>query len=80
MSTVAVARVWKHTSGLTASVRGACPWTTEADKLNWKMVNVGWTVVHPDGTSGLGRKPFLTREGAQDWCDKNPTFPGMGAM
>jgi hypothetical protein len=37
----------------------------------------GWTVAHPDGTRGLGRPPFATREAAQAWCDANPYFPGM---
>lgn len=42
-----------------------------------ERVEEGWTVEHPDGTRGLGRPPFKTQEEAQDWCDKNPHFPGM---
>lgn len=41
------------------------------------MDTVGFTVLHPDGTTGLGCKPFETREQAQWWCDVNPNFPGM---
>lgn len=37
----------------------------------------GWTVRHPDGTVGLGRPPFKTKEVAQAWVDANPRFPGM---
>lgn len=49
---------------------------------SWKpadavLVDAGWTVLHPDGTSGLGRLPFATQAEAQAWCDAHPTFPGM---
>lgn len=37
----------------------------------------GWTLLHPDGTTGLGRPPFATREDAQEWADLHPNFPGM---
>ena len=42
-----------------------------------EKVDGGWTVQHPDGTSGLGRVPFASRDEAQAWCDANPNFPGM---
>ena len=77
MSRVIEHMVWKHTTGRTASTRGACPWTRESEKDDWAMVPAGFTVLHPDGTTGLGCPPFLTRAGAQDWCDKNPNFKGM---
>lgn len=38
---------------------------------------MGWTVQHPDGTVGLGRPAFATREEAQAWVDAHPNFPGM---
>jgi hypothetical protein len=41
------------------------------------LVDKGWTVEHPDGTSGLGRAPFATQAEAQAWCDAHPNFPGM---
>jgi hypothetical protein len=71
------AKRWRHTSGRAASVYGACPWTSEADEPNWEIETAGWTVQHPDGTTGIGRVPFATREEAQAWCDANPRFPGM---
>lgn len=37
----------------------------------------GWTMRHPDGSSGIGKVPFATREEAQEWCDVHPTFQGM---
>jgi hypothetical protein len=77
MSRVIEHMVWKHTSGRTASTRGACPWTRDSERNDWSMDLAGFTVLHPDGTTGLGRPPFLTREDAQAWCDKNPNFKGM---
>lgn len=72
------ARRYRHsTSGLTASPYGAAPWRSEADRENWKLEAVGWTVAHPDGTIGLARQPFATREDAQAWVDVHPTFSGM---
>jgi len=51
---------------------------------SWKpetavLVEAGWTVAHDDGTTGIGRKPFATKEEAQAWCDANPRFRGMGS-
>lgn len=37
----------------------------------------GWTVQHPDGTTGLARRPFETESEAQAWCDAHPNFKGM---
>jgi hypothetical protein len=71
------AKVWRHTSGRTASVCGACPWTSEAERAAWALVVVGWTIQHADGTRGIGRVPFKTREEAQAWIDAHPRFPGM---
>jgi len=71
------ALVWKHTSGRTASVGGAVPWAWRGEADQWKMEQVGFTVRHPDGTTGIGRPPFATREEAQAWVDAHPKFPGM---
>jgi hypothetical protein len=76
-STPIEARAWRHSSGKTASLYGAVPWLSEADRPNWTVETTGWTVKHRDGTVGLGRKPFITREEAQAWCDANPRFSGM---
>jgi hypothetical protein len=77
MSTPIPYRFWLHTSGRTASMGGAVPWVTPSDEANWTAQEQGWTVRHPDGTTGLGRKPFATKEEAQTWCDAHPRFPGM---
>lgn len=60
-------KVWRHTSGRTASIYGACPWTgrpgdTQAD---WQMETWGWTWENSNGTIGLGRVPAKTREEAE---------------
>lgn len=31
-------------TGLTASIYGAAPWTSEADAKNWRVMENGWTV------------------------------------
>ena len=41
------------------------------------LITQGFTVEHPDGTTGLGRKAFDTESEAQAWCDANPRFRGM---
>lgn len=70
-------RRWRHTSGRTASPYGAAPYVSDADKADWTLETVGWTVRHPDGTIGLARPPFGSEAEAQAWVDANPTFPGM---
>ncbi|USN15903.1 hypothetical protein PAPPERLAPAPP_01610 [Brevundimonas phage vB_BpoS-Papperlapapp] len=71
-------RVWRNTrTERTAGVFGAVPWVSDAEKHEWELVTVGWTVRHPDGTTGVGRFAFQTKDEAQAWVDKNPNFPGM---
>lgn len=70
-------RVYVHTSGRRASPYGSAPWLSDAGKAEWTLVDEGFTVRHPDGTIGLGRKPFTTAEEAQAWVDAHPRFPGM---
>ncbi len=77
MGEVIESRRWRHTSGRTASPYGSAPWLSEADRANWALEVVGFTIKHPDGTTGIGRAPFATREEAQAWIDANPHFPGM---
>jgi hypothetical protein len=84
MGDVIEARRWRHTgnaanpaTGRTASPYGAAPWLSENDRSAWTLEVVGWTIKHPDGTVGLGREPFATKEAAQAWADANPNFKGM---
>ena len=64
------ARHWLHPiSGFRASIYGAIPWTTEAERSDWRIVERGytWEVVDTFGstTVGLGRKPAATLAEAQ---------------
>jgi hypothetical protein len=59
------ARRWRHTSGRSASVYGALPWTSDAGKAEWTMETSGWTWRMSNGTVGLGRVPAATREEAE---------------
>jgi hypothetical protein len=74
---VVEARQWRHRSGRTASVYGSTPWLSESDRSSWDLEVVGYTVKHPDGTVGLGRPPFASKDEAQAWIDANPHFRGM---
>lgn len=59
-------RVWvNRVTGQRASIYGAAPWTSEADRANWEMVNQGFTWELSNGTVGLGRVPASTREEAE---------------
>ena len=66
---------WQHDNGSTASIYGACPWTSESDKPHWKLVNVGWTVRdNVANTVGFGRPPYRTRKEAQAFADRLFSF------
>lgn len=62
---------YRHPDGRTASLYGAHPGP------GFEVVTKGWTIRHPDGTEGIGRKPFETQAEAQAWIDANPHFRGM---
>ena len=74
---VVPAKHWKNKlTGATASIHGSVPWRG-ADKEDWEVVEAGFTISWPDGTFGIGREPFASRERAQRWVDEHPKFPGM---
>ena len=70
--TVIESRRWKNQeTGATASPYGACPWVSDSDRENWTMETVGWTVRNnQEGTIGVGRLPWKTREESQAFADK----------
>lgn len=68
--TVIPSRRWLHTSGRTASLYGACPWTSDADKGNWTVETSGFTIQNPDGTIGCGKPASATVEEAQALADR----------
>lgn len=75
MSRVIPATTLRHkATGVTISPYSVLPFGAPDD---WERVESGFTVAHPDGTTGLGRMPFATAAEAQAWCDANPRFPGM---
>jgi hypothetical protein len=65
-------RRWVHRGGRTASIYGAVPWTgVPGDREeDWHMEHAGWTIQWSDGTVGIGRVPFETREQAEAWLEK----------
>lgn len=68
---VVESRVWKRDDGAKASIYGACPWASDAEKPRWQVVGQGWTLRNlRSGTVGTGRVPYATREEAQRACDE----------
>ena len=62
---------YKHVSGRTASMWGAAPWTSEADRANWTLVPSGWDIIWTgDGTFGRCKPPFKTKEEADAFAAK----------
>jgi hypothetical protein len=48
-------------NGATASIYGACPYTSDSDKHNWSVKIEGYTIRNNDtGAIGLGKSPFKT--------------------
>jgi hypothetical protein len=71
-------KVWRnYITGQTASVCGAVPYHNAAECAEWQIVTRGWTIEHDDGTRGIGRVPFETREAAEAWIAAHPKFRGM---
>lgn len=66
------ARHWVNLrNGRTASVYGALPYTSNAEKADWEVQENGWTWQNDNGTIGLGRVPAKTREEAEEVMRKN---------
>jgi hypothetical protein len=71
---------FKRDDGRTASIHGALPWHTEAERGRWRTVEEGFTVYNPlTNQYGTGREPFATEEAAQRYCDTyRPSNIGIG--
>lgn len=64
-------RVWLRDDGKQASLYGAVPYLSDAEKARWQVVERGWTVRDNHfNTVGMGRTPFATREEAQAFITK----------
>lgn len=78
MGEVIESRRWRNIKdGRTASIYGSVPYQSDAEKAEWTIEVTGWTVKHPDGTTGLGRPPFETQAEALAWVAAHPNFKGM---
>ncbi len=64
-------RHWRNTkTQATASIYGAAPYNSDADKANWVIEVSGYTWLNDNGTIGLGRMPAATLEEAVEIMDK----------
>jgi hypothetical protein len=66
--------VWVSPEGGTYSVFTS--WKPPGSKL----VQMGWTILWPDGTTGTGRVPFETEDDAIAFVNSRPNFKGMHAL
>lgn len=65
------ARGWKRDDGATASIYGAVPWVSDAERRRWIIQTNGWTVRdNQRGTIGMSRPPWPTREEAEAWVSR----------
>lgn len=63
-------KVWIGPDGMTASIYGAVPYNSEADKDKWSIKVVGWTIRDTvNNTVGIGRMPWDTKGEAEAWID-----------
>ena len=68
MFNIVESKRWVCNDGRTASIYSSCPWMSDAERDQWKVQIVGYTVQHKKtGTVGIGRKPWETLEDAQNW-------------
>lgn len=69
---VVASKVWLNAvTGQKVSPYGAIPWTSDAEKTQWKLVNQGWAIYDSfSNTYGCGRPPFENEQDAQALCDK----------
>lgn len=63
-----------------ASLYGSVPWQTFNEKMDWEVVERGWTVklTSPSGyvTYGCGQPPFETLEDAEVFCKNHTNVTG----
>ena len=72
---VVPSRCWYNAiTGATASLYGACPWVSDAEKDEWTLTVSGWTIKdNQRGTVGIGRAPFKSEEEAEQYLLDHPT-------
>ena len=63
---IILAKRWKNfKTEQTASLYGAVPYCSDAERKDWQVEVVGYTWKLTDGTIGLGRKPVKTYREAE---------------
>lgn len=63
-------RHYNTRTGATASVYGAAPWVSDADKVNWVIQSTGWVI--RDNDKGIVFGSFgMTKDEAQSMADSN---------
>lgn len=72
--------IYQRDDGKTASIYGAVPWQSDAERDRWSIVNKGYTVQNPlTGQIGIGAKPWATREEAEAYANMHrPSSIGIG--
>lgn len=74
ITAVVESRSWRHPSGRTASIYGAHPARSAAERDEWRVETRGFTWECDDGTIGCCRTPAATREEAEafmaSWNEK----------
>lgn len=59
-------KIWfNRITGRTASIYGAVPWSTQAQKAEWSLETRGYALRFDNGTVGHGARPFKTRKEAE---------------
>lgn len=71
-------KVWVNAkAGRKASIYGACPWYSEAEKTDWKLETRGYTWQMSNGSVGMCRVPAKTYGEAVDIANRmNALSPG----
>ena len=62
---------WLSDDGRKASIHGAVPWRSNAEKAHWKVVESGFTIYNKhENTYGMGRPPFKTHSEAEAYIKR----------
>jgi len=73
--TVVKSLVYRRDDGLQASIYGACPWQSEAEKARWTLVERGYTVRWDDGRVGCYAGPWPTPDAVLAALPKHDITP-----
>lgn len=79
------ALMWLHTTGRTASITGAVPYASSAEREGWSIASRGWTIRdNRTNTTGMGRVPWKTKAEADaqaaQWNDEDQVRRGLSLL